>query len=64
MGSGIYKSCWWLDCAADWPGAALCAGDFDYMTGAFFWKNKGFEQHTRDVGLASLPQVGVVPDLH
>jgi DMSO reductase iron-sulfur subunit len=30
------------------------------MPGAFFWKNKGFEQHARDIGLAALPQVGVV----
>jgi hypothetical protein len=30
------------------------------MPGAFFWKNKGFEAHARDIGLASLPQVGVV----
>jgi DMSO reductase anchor subunit len=34
------------------------------MPGAFFWKNKGFEQHARDIGLAEMPQVGVVPDLH
>jgi hypothetical protein len=34
------------------------------MPGAFFWKNKGFEQHARDVGLADMPQVGVIPDLH
>jgi DMSO reductase iron-sulfur subunit len=31
------------------------------MPGAFFWKNKGFEQHARDIGLAHMPQVGVVP---
>jgi DMSO reductase iron-sulfur subunit len=30
------------------------------MPGAFFWKNKGFEQHARDIGLAEMPQVGVV----
>lgn len=30
------------------------------MPGAFFWKNKDFEQHARDIGLAHLPQVGVV----
>jgi DMSO reductase iron-sulfur subunit len=30
------------------------------MPGAFFWKNKGFEAHARDIGLAALPQVGVV----
>ncbi len=34
------------------------------MPGAFFWKNKGFEQHARDTGLADMPQVGVVPDAH
>ncbi len=34
------------------------------MPGAFFWKNKDFEQHARDIGLANMPQVGVVPDLH
>ena len=31
------------------------------MPGAFFWKNKGFEQHARDIGLANTPQVGVAP---
>jgi DMSO reductase iron-sulfur subunit len=31
------------------------------MPGAFFWKNKGFEQHARDIGLADMPQVGVPP---
>jgi DMSO reductase iron-sulfur subunit len=34
------------------------------MPGAFFWKNKGFEQHARDVGLAEMPQVGVIPNAH
>ena len=34
------------------------------MPGAFFWKNKGFEQHARDIGLAALPQVGVAPLRH
>jgi len=36
------------------------------MPGAFFWKNKGFEEHARDIGLADMPQVGVVPtkDMH
>ena len=34
------------------------------MPGAFFWKNKAFEQHARDIGLAELPQVGVLPDSH
>ena len=31
------------------------------MPGAFFWKNKAFEDHARDIGLADMPQVGVVP---
>ena len=30
------------------------------MPGAFFWKNKGFEQHARDIGLADNPNSGVV----
>jgi len=34
------------------------------MPGAFFWKNKGFEEHARDIGLAGMPQVGVVPHVH
>jgi len=34
------------------------------MPGAFFWHNKGFEEHAREVGLADMPQVGVVPDRH
>jgi DMSO reductase anchor subunit len=34
------------------------------MPGAFFWKNKAFEQHARDIGLADMPQVGVVPLKH
>ncbi len=34
------------------------------MPGAFFWNNKYFEQHARQTGLAALPQVGVVADVH
>ena len=34
------------------------------MPGAFFWKNKGFEQHARDIGLADMPQTGIAPDTH
>ena len=30
------------------------------MPGAFFWKNKGFEEHARETGLAKMPQVGVL----
>jgi len=34
------------------------------MPGAFFWKNKGFEQHARDTGLADNPAAGIAPDIH
>ncbi len=34
------------------------------MPGAFFWRNKGFVEHAREVGLAEMPQLGVVPDTH
>ncbi len=34
------------------------------MPGAFFWRNKGFVEHAREVGLADMPQLGVVPDTH
>lgn len=34
------------------------------MPGAFFWRNKGFEEHARETGLANMHQVGVVPDNH
>jgi len=34
------------------------------MPGAFFWRNPGFQEHARETGLANMPHVGVVPDLH
>lgn len=34
------------------------------MPGAFFWRNRGFQEHARESGLARYPQVGVVPDAH
>ncbi|WP_188152026.1 DmsC/YnfH family molybdoenzyme membrane anchor subunit [Teredinibacter waterburyi] len=34
------------------------------MPGAFFWKNKGFEDHARDIGLANNPATGVAPLHH
>jgi DMSO reductase anchor subunit len=34
------------------------------MPGAFFWRNRGFEEHARQTGLAAMPQVGVVMDGH
>ncbi len=39
------------------------------LPGAFFWRNKGFQEHARESGLAEMEQVGVLPktdyhDLH
>lgn len=34
------------------------------MPGAFFWRNRGFQEHARETGLARMPQVGVIPDAH
>jgi len=34
------------------------------MPGAFFWKNAGFVEHAREVGLADMPQMGVVYETH
>lgn len=34
------------------------------MPGAFFWRNKGFEEHACETGLANMPQVGVMPCSH
>ena len=34
------------------------------MPGAFFWRNKGFQEHARETGLAEMHQVGVLPDSH
>jgi DMSO reductase iron-sulfur subunit len=34
------------------------------MPGAFFWRNKAFEEHARETGLADMPQVGVLPNAH
>jgi DMSO reductase anchor subunit len=34
------------------------------MPGAFFWRNKGFVEHAKEMGLAEMPQLGVVPDSH
>lgn len=34
------------------------------MPGAFFWRNRGFQEHARETGLADMLQVGVVSDVH
>ena len=34
------------------------------MPGAFFWKNKAFQEHARETGLAEMEQMGVVREGH
>ena len=34
------------------------------MPGAFFWKNMGFVEHAREIGLAKMPQLGVAYETH
>jgi DMSO reductase iron-sulfur subunit len=34
------------------------------MPGAFFWRNKGFEQHAQKTGLVNRVAAGVLPDAH
>lgn len=34
------------------------------MPGAFFWKNKGFQEHAKESGLADMPQMGVAYERH
>lgn len=34
------------------------------MPGAFFWRNKGFQEHARETGLAEMEQVGVLAGKH
>jgi DMSO reductase iron-sulfur subunit len=34
------------------------------MPGAFFWKNRSFVEHAREVGLAHMPQLGVAYEQH
>ena len=34
------------------------------MPGAFFWRNRGFVEHAREVGLAEMPQLGVAHERH
>ena len=34
------------------------------MPGAFFWRNKGFVEHAREVGLADMQQMGVAYERH
>lgn len=34
------------------------------MPGAFFWRNRDFVEHAREVGLAEMPQLGVAHERH
>ncbi|MCX2980743.1 aspartate carbamoyltransferase [Halieaceae bacterium IMCC14734] len=68
----VQPAAWlWVGAVALSLGAALISRALFYvlvvpttMPGAFFWKNKGFEEHARDIGLANLPQTGVSPRGH
>lgn len=61
---------WWA-LALLWLPAAVAGRALFYvlvipttLPGAFFWRNRGFQEHARETGLAQMPQVGVVPDAH
>ncbi len=61
----------WLVTAISIVGSALIGRALFYalvipttLPGAFFWRNRGFEEHARETGLANMPQVGVLPDCH
>jgi DMSO reductase iron-sulfur subunit len=67
-GAGLFM---WVASAMMIVGTALIGRALFYalvipttMPGAFFWRNKGFEEHARETGLAEMPQVGVLPDCH
>ena len=69
--AGVADPVPWLMAAAIGVGTAVVGRALFYvvvvpttMPGAFFWKNKGFEQHARDLGLATNPAVGVAPRDH
>jgi len=34
------------------------------MPGAYFWRNPGFVEHAREIGLARMPQVGIAYEGH
>lgn len=71
QGDNIYALLGWLIAGALLMATSIVGRALFYvlvipttMPGAFFWKNKGFEEHARDIGLANMPQVGVVPLNH
>ncbi len=71
MGSGLFTLLGWAVVGATAMATSVVGRALFYvlvipttMPGAFFWKNKGFEDHARDIGLANMPQVGVAPLRH
>ena len=62
---------WWFSAALIILFTAIISRSLFYalvipttMPGAFFWKNKSFEEHARETGLASRVQAGVLADTH
>ncbi len=61
---------WWAGCIMIIIAAVLGRSLFyalvipTTMPGAFFWKNKGFEEHARESGLASRTDAGVLINAH
>ncbi len=68
-GAGTYAA-WWAVGLAVLTAAVIGRALFyvlvipTTMPGAFFWRNKGFQEHARESGLAEMPQVGVLVDTH
>tara|TARA_R110002049_G_scaffold2743_5_gene21246 strand:- start:138610 stop:140445 length:1836 start_codon:yes stop_codon:yes gene_type:complete len=62
--------CWWIATIMIIVSAILGRSLFyalvipTTMPGAFFWKNKGFEEHARETGLASRTEAGVLVNVH
>ncbi len=61
----------WIAAALAVFGAAIVGRALFYvlvipttMPGAFFWRNRGFQEHARATGLADMPQAGVEPAAH
>ena len=70
-GSGAVALSFWLVVAVSMLLAAVIGRALFYvlvipttMPGAFFWKNKAFQEHARETGLAHREQCGVVYESH
>ncbi len=69
--SGAFGLALWLVVAAAIVAAAILGRMLFYalvipttLPGAFFWRNRAFEEHARETGLAALPQTGVATHGH